>query len=148
MGAGLLSLVQAGPRHQALDAGDSGGNNHAGVGRCGIFARFVSHRYDQFHSLAFVSLISLRFLPRFVRVLIFGGLGIGFVVYGTWGLNRALLRPFLRPGHKVIDQLSDFRRRDRGPRVVAIGGGHGLSTLLRGLKAHTRQSHGDCHGCG
>jgi uncharacterized cofD-like protein len=38
----------------------------------------------------------------------------------------------------VIDQLSDFRRRDRGPRVVAIGGGHGLSTLLRGLKVHTR----------
>ncbi len=88
--------------------------------------------------LVFVSLISLRFLPRFVRVLIFGGLGVGLVVYGTWGLNQALLRPFLRPGHKVIDQLSDFRRRDRGPRVVAIGGGHGLSTLLRGLKTHTR----------
>ena len=25
----------------------------------------------------------------------------------------------------------------RGPRIVAIGGGHGLSTLLRGLKEHT-----------
>jgi len=25
----------------------------------------------------------------------------------------------------------------RGPRIVALGGGHGLSTLLRGLKAHT-----------
>ena len=77
-------------------------------------------------------------MPRLVRVLILGGLGIGLVVYGTWGLNRALLRPFLRPGHTVIDQLSDFRRRDRGPHVVAIGGGHGLSTLLRGLKVHTR----------
>ncbi len=88
--------------------------------------------------LAFLSLVSLRFMPRFVRVLIFGGLGMGLVVYGTWGLNQAFLRPFLRPGHKVIDQLSDFRRRERGPRVVTIGGGHGLSTLLRGLKAHTR----------
>ena len=88
--------------------------------------------------LAFVSLLSLRFLPRFIRVLFFGGLGVGLVAYGTWGLNRALLRPFLRPGRTVIDQLSDFRRRDRGPRVVAIGGGHGLSTLLRGLKTHTR----------
>jgi len=88
--------------------------------------------------LIFLSVTSLRFLPRLLRVLIFGGLGLGLVVYGIWGLNRALLRPFLRPGHTVIDQLSDFRRRDRGPRVVAIGGGHGLSTLLRGLKAHTR----------
>jgi uncharacterized cofD-like protein len=88
--------------------------------------------------LTFLSVASLRFLPRILRVVIFGGLGIGLVVYGIWGLNRSLLRPFLRPGHTVIDQLSDFRRRDRGPRVVAIGGGHGLSTLLRGLKAHTR----------
>jgi uncharacterized cofD-like protein len=37
----------------------------------------------------------------------------------------------------VVDQLADFRRRERGPRVVAIGGGHGLSALLRGLKIHT-----------
>ncbi len=29
-------------------------------------------------------------------------------------------------------------RRARGPKIVAIGGGHGLSTLLRGLKRHTR----------
>ena len=29
-------------------------------------------------------------------------------------------------------------RWEHGPRVVAIGGGHGLSTLLRGLKLHTK----------
>ncbi|MBI2759760.1 MAG: uridine diphosphate-N-acetylglucosamine-binding protein YvcK [Chloroflexi bacterium] len=88
--------------------------------------------------LIFLSYISLRFLPRLVRVVIFGSLGTGLVVYGIWGLNRAILRPFLRPGRAVVDQLADYRRRERGPRVVAIGGGHGLSTLLRGLKAHTR----------
>ena len=26
----------------------------------------------------------------------------------------------------------------QGPRIVAIGGGHGLSTMLRGLKHHTQ----------
>ena len=31
-----------------------------------------------------------------------------------------------------------FDRRDQGPRVVAIGGGTGLSTMLRGLKSHTK----------
>lgn len=109
-----------------------------GVG-LGIFLLNI-YRTDTSNStvLFFLSYASLRFLPRLVRVFIFGSLGIGFVVYGIWGLNRALLRPFLRPGRAVVDELADYRRRDRGPRVVAIGGGHGLSTLLRGLKAHTR----------
>jgi uncharacterized cofD-like protein len=88
--------------------------------------------------LTLLSYASLRFIPRLLRVLIFGGLGIGLVVYGWWRLNQALLKPFLRPGRAMVDQIADFRRRERGPRIVAIGGGHGLSTLLRGLKEHTR----------
>ncbi len=87
--------------------------------------------------LTFLSYASLRPLPRLLRVLIFGSLGISLVVIGIGGLNRALLRPFLRPGQAVLGQLADFRRRERGPRVVTIGGGHGLATLLRGLKEHT-----------
>ena len=27
--------------------------------------------------------------------------------------------------------------REQGPRIVAIGGGHGLSNMLRGLKRYT-----------
>lgn len=87
--------------------------------------------------LTLLAYISLRFLPRIVRAIIFGGLGIGLVVYGIIRLNRSLLAPFLRPGSNVVDQLRGFRRRERGPRIVTIGGGHGLATLLRGLKAHT-----------
>ena len=37
----------------------------------------------------------------------------------------------------MVDQVSDFRRRERGPRVVVIGGGHGIATVLRGLKEYT-----------
>jgi uncharacterized cofD-like protein len=88
--------------------------------------------------LEILSFASLRFLPRFLRALIFGGLGIGLVVYGTFRLNRALLRPFMRPGHTIVDELTNYRRRERGRRIVAIGGGHGLATLLRGLKQYTR----------
>jgi uncharacterized cofD-like protein len=88
--------------------------------------------------LEILSIASLRFLPRIVRVLIFGGLGMGLVIYGILRLNRSLLRPFIRPGRAVVDELTDYRQRKRGPRIVAIGGGHGLSTLLRGLKAYTR----------
>lgn len=88
--------------------------------------------------LTFLSYASLRFLPRLLRAAIFGGLGVGCVVYGILQLNRSLLRPFIQPGQAVIDQIADYRRREHGPRLVAIGGGHGLSTLLRGLKDHTR----------
>ncbi|MFH1634224.1 MAG: hypothetical protein ABIG63_09470, partial [Chloroflexota bacterium] len=75
--------------------------------------------------LPMLSYASLRILTRPVRVLIFGGLGIGLILGGIWGLNRAVLKPFMRPGHPVVDALTDHRRRERGPRVVVIGGGHG-----------------------
>jgi uncharacterized cofD-like protein len=81
---------------------------------------------------------SLRFLAPVLRVVIFGGIGVGLVAYGIYRLNRSLLRPFIRPGRPVVDELANYRRRERGPRIVTIGGGHGLSTLLRGLKTYTR----------
>lgn len=89
--------------------------------------------------LTFLSYASLRFLPRLLRAMIFGGLGVMLIVYGMYKINRSLLRPFLQPGSDVVNTLAEFQRRNRGPRIVAIGGGHGLSTLLRGLKAHTRK---------
>ncbi len=88
--------------------------------------------------LTFLSYASLRFLPREIRALLFGGIGIWLVGYGIVRLNRSLLRPYLRTGRVLLDDLSDYRRRKRGPRIVAIGGGHGLSNLLRGLKELTR----------
>ncbi len=88
--------------------------------------------------LTLLTYAALRFMPRAWRALIFGGLGIGLVIYGILQLNRSLLKPFIRPGADVFDQLKDYRLRERGPRIVTIGGGHGLSTLLRGLKSHTR----------
>jgi len=89
--------------------------------------------------LAILTYASLRFLPRVFRVLLFIAFGVGLVGYGIVRLNRSILRPFIRPGHAVVDELTSFQQRERGPRIVTIGGGHGLSTLLRGLKAYTRK---------
>ena len=88
--------------------------------------------------LTILSYASLRFLPRALRVLIFGSLGVGMIVVGIWNLNRALLLPYGRRVRPLVDDLAHYRRRERGPRIVTIGGGHGLSTLLRGLKVYTR----------
>lgn len=87
--------------------------------------------------LPFLSAASLRVLSRPMRVIIFGGLGVGLVLAGMWGLYRSILAPYRHPGRAVVEELAEHRRRDRGPRIVAIGGGHGLSTLLRGLKVYT-----------
>lgn len=88
--------------------------------------------------LAFLRVASLQFAPRLIRVLVFAALGAGLVAYSMWRLSRTLLRPFLRPGEALVDQLTTFNKLHSGPRVVAIGGGHGMATLLRGLKQETR----------
>ncbi len=59
------------------------------------------------------------------------------IFLGLWGVNRSLLIPFLQPGKRLVDQVAEFRRRERGPRVVVIGGGHGIATVLRGMKEYT-----------
>lgn len=87
--------------------------------------------------LPILSYASLRSLSRPLRFLIFGGLGAGLIITGIWGINRSLLAPFRRSGKPVIDELAEHRKRERGPRIVTIGGGHGLSTLLRGLKSYS-----------
>ena len=41
------------------------------------------------------------------------------------------------PDQPLVELIYQKRFLARGPRIVAIGGGTGLSTLLRGLKEHT-----------
>jgi uncharacterized cofD-like protein len=87
--------------------------------------------------LPIISFVSLRFLTRTWRIVIFVGIGFGLLAVGIWRLNRSLLVPFLRPGQRLVDQVTNYHRRERGPQIVAIGGGHGIATVLRGLKTYT-----------
>ncbi len=84
-----------------------------------------------------LSWLSLRFLSRPLRAIIFGGSGLALIMWGIWGLNHSLLSPFVKPGKPLLETVSAYRRKDRGPHIVVIGGGTGLSSLLRGLKEHT-----------
>lgn len=52
-------------------------------------------------------------------------------------LGRNLTEPLVHGEGTVVDSLVDYRLRDRGPRIVAIGGGTGLPALLRGLTPYT-----------
>ncbi len=82
--------------------------------------------------------LTLQFIGREWRALLFGLLGLGAIAVAVYQLNRSLLAAFLRPGqYDVAEVVYQHWQRDRGPKVVAIGGGTGLSTLLRGLKEYT-----------
>lgn len=52
-------------------------------------------------------------------------------------LNRSLISNWLPRPHEAAVVLHRRLSLARGPRIVAIGGGTGLSRLLRGLRAHT-----------
>jgi uncharacterized cofD-like protein len=86
----------------------------------------------------FVYYLTLQFVPRWARALLLGGVGLAVVAIAIVQLNRSLLSAVLPPGQApVVDVVYQHRQRGRGPRAVAIGGGTGLSTLLRGLKRYT-----------
>ncbi len=84
-----------------------------------------------------LTLLSLQGLDRGLRVIIFTLLGIGLILYSVIGFNRSLLKPFIRVDKPIVDTVSSYRRREKGPRIVVIGGGTGLSSLLRGLKEYS-----------
>jgi uncharacterized cofD-like protein len=84
--------------------------------------------------------LTLQFMPRWGRGLLFMFLSLSTVGIAVWKLNESLLFAFVRPDHReegLAQAIYNKRFLSRGPRVVAIGGGTGLSTLLRGLKDYT-----------
>ncbi|HJW22912.1 MAG TPA: gluconeogenesis factor YvcK family protein [Candidatus Limnocylindrales bacterium] len=88
-----------------------------------------------------IDLLTLQFLPYPLRGFLVGVAGVACVAIGSWRAAVALTDP-LRAAPAGVDQplvevIYQKRFLARGPKVVAIGGGTGLSTLLRGMKEHT-----------
>jgi uncharacterized cofD-like protein len=87
---------------------------------------------------AVLDAVSLQFLPYPLRGLIAGVAGVSLILLGAYGAARALTAPFRSAeGGPLVELIYQKRFLARGPRIVAIGGGTGLSMLLRGLKEHT-----------
>jgi uncharacterized cofD-like protein len=87
---------------------------------------------------AVVWVLTLQFLPYWVRGALLLAAGTGLFLFGSYRVVRALLGPFTESADEPLVDLV-YRRRllARGPRIVAIGGGTGLSVALRGLKEHS-----------
>lgn len=76
------------------------------------------------------------FVSRFGILIIL--IGIVFIVLGMGKMTVSLITLFLPQRERdIVNILYQRRYLERGPKIVAIGGGHGLSHLLLGLKEYT-----------
>jgi uncharacterized cofD-like protein len=103
------------------------------------FGYFLREVYVTYTFPHFVYYLTLQFLPRFVRGALFVSASLGLIGFSLWKLNQSLLSAFLKPerNESIVDIIYNHRYLRRGPKIVAIGGGTGLSQLLRGLKEYT-----------
>ena len=71
--------------------------------------------------------------------------GLFIMVVGAWLMmfaTRSIIRSIIAVlipdrSEKLVDLIYQERKLGRGPAVTVIGGGHGLSVLLRGIKTST-----------
>src|SRR5438445_1314861 len=82
--------------------------------------------------------LTLQFLPYVARAALFGALGLSIILFALYKLTQSVLGPFLPGRDRALSEIIyNYRFLQKGPRVVSLGGGTGLSTLLRGLKKYT-----------
>lgn len=93
--------------------------------------------YRQYPNSPWLALLALSAWPRWLRAVFFGTSGVAVFLIGFFYLYRTLLTPYMRAGEPLVQRVAEYRRLGRGPKIVAIGGGTGLATLLRGLKQHS-----------
>lgn len=84
-----------------------------------------------------LQLATLQFLTRPLRALLLIGIGGAAILYSFLRLNREIVTPLVPAGRSMVSLVEERRKKRRGPRIVAIGGGTGMATLLRGLKLHS-----------
>ena len=64
--------------------------------------------------------------------------GMVLIVMGMGKMIVSLLTLFLPKGEReLVNILYEKRYLERGPKIVTVGGGHGLSHLIFGLKNYT-----------
>ncbi|MCO5178094.1 MAG: YvcK family protein, partial [Thermomicrobiales bacterium] len=103
---------------------------------------WIYRTYDFPSSAAgIVQAITLQFIPHPFREILVVTVGGGITIYGFLRLSRSMLSPFMdtRPGSPALAEIIATHRfgvSEPDLRIVTIGGGTGLSTLLRGLKQH------------
>ncbi len=88
----------------------------------------------------FMYWVTLQFIPRYIRGVMFMSGAVSLILFSIWKLNQSIisvLAPHRDSNESLVNTIYTQRFLRRGPKIVAIGGGTGLSTLLRGLKEYS-----------
>lgn len=107
------------------------------IAGAGIGAFLMALRDWAFLEIDLYGTLTLQFLPVGLQIalpLLAGGL---IILVAVLRLGKNLVAPFRRPDERISDSLYNYSQRNRGPRIVAIGGGTGMPSLLRGLREYT-----------
>jgi uncharacterized cofD-like protein len=87
---------------------------------------------------------TLQFIPRGIRGALFLIFGVCLIWLALRHLNKVIIGVMDHPignasgGTTVIGAVAQQKMLLRGPRIVAIGGGTGMSLLLHGLRTYSR----------
>ena len=112
-----------------------------GVAIMGLgFAYALRQVYITYTFPEFFYYLTLQFIPRIGRALMFVSASVALIMFAVLKLNESLLSAFVdwrKRDESLVNIIYNHRTARRGPRIVALGGGTGLSTLLRGLKSYT-----------
>ena len=102
-----------------------------------VYFILVLHREKLMPQLVY-DVLTLQFLPVSLRILLPALFGGALILIGVARIGSTLVAPFRSADEHVVESLYEFSRRGRGPHIVAIGGGTGMPSLLRGLREYTR----------
>jgi len=107
------------------------------LGGSGIFLGATGVAYLVKH---FLPIPFPNFLPFYFEGFVFAIVAILLVLISLIGLYRSLAPYFatsMGSSAGLAEIIYTKRQQEKGPKMVAIGGGTGLSTLLRGLKEYS-----------
>jgi len=77
-------------------------------------------------------------IPNYISGPVVIAAGILLIVWGQTRSLNSITQVLMPEGNEeLVDRLINHRRLNRGPKIVALGGGTGLSHLLRGLKDYS-----------
>ncbi len=77
-------------------------------------------------------------IPNYISGPVVIAAGVLLIIWGQTRSLNSITQVLMPEGNEeLVDRLLTHRRLHRGPKIVAIGGGTGLSHLLRGLKDYS-----------